>query len=137
MNLALSNMLVDHLLGLPEKDWHAVFRSIVRQEEATKRSARERRDRERRTATRPTRPLSEYAGVYEHPAYGRATVTLSDGRLQWDWSGFHVLLEHYQSDVFVANDENLDDPLIDFSVEPRGGVTGFTFLSLQFRRVPN
>jgi len=136
MNLALSNMLVDHLLGLPAKDWHSVFRGIVRQEEAAKKSTRERRDRERRAGTRPSRPLSEYAGVYENPAYGRATVTLSDGRLHWDWSGFQVMLEHYHADTFVASDENLDDPLIDFSVDPRGGVSGFTFLNLKFRRLP-
>jgi CubicO group peptidase (beta-lactamase class C family) len=137
MNLALSNMLVDHLLGLPGKDWHAVFRSIVRKEEVAKQSLREQRDRGRQADTRPSRPLSEFVGVYEHPAYGRATVTMSDGRLQWAWSGFHVILEHYQSDIFVAKDENLDDPLIDFSVDTRGGVSAFTFLNLQFRRIPS
>jgi CubicO group peptidase (beta-lactamase class C family) len=135
MNLALSNMLVDHLLKLPVKDWHANFRGILRQEEDAKREQRERRDRERRPGTHPSRPLSEYAGVYEHPAYGRATVILSDGRLQWTWSSFRAPLEHYQSDTFSANDENLDDPLIAFAVSAQDGVTGFTFLNLPFQRV--
>jgi Domain of unknown function (DUF3471) len=135
MNLALSNMLVDHLLGLPAKDWHVFFRGIVRQEEAAKKAMRDRRDRERQLGTRPSRPLTEYAGVYDHPAYGRATVTLHDGRLQWAWSSFRVPLEHYQSDTFMAKDENLDDPWIEFGITPNEGVTGFTFLNLHFRRV--
>jgi CubicO group peptidase (beta-lactamase class C family) len=135
MNLALSNMLVDQLLGLPAKDWHAFFRGIVRQEEAAKKAVRDRRDRERQPGTRPSRPLAEYAGVYEHPAYGRATVTMSDGRLQWEWSSFRVLLEHFQVDTFVAKDENLDDPLMDFAITANEGVTGFTFLNLHFKRV--
>jgi CubicO group peptidase (beta-lactamase class C family) len=135
MNLALSNVLVDHLLGLPAKDWHGLFRGIVRNEDVAKQAQRERRERDRHAGTRPSRPLAEYAGVYEHPAYGRATVGLKDGRLEWTWSSFHVALEHYQSDTFVAKDENLDDPLIEFLVAPREGVTGFNFLNLPFRRV--
>jgi len=135
MNLALSNMLVDHLLHLPAKDWHSRFREIVRQEDAAKQSGRERRERDRKTGTRPSRPLTDYVGTYEHPAYGRATVTLSDDRLNWAWSGFRAVLEHYQTDTFIAKDENLDDPLIEFVVEPRDGVTGFSFLNLAFRRV--
>jgi Domain of unknown function (DUF3471)/Beta-lactamase len=135
MNLALSNILVDHLLSLPAKDWPRHLREIERQEEATKRAAREQRDLQKRPGTRPSRPLSEYAGAYEHPAYGRATVTVSDGRLQWAWSGFRVPLEHYLSDTFLANDENLDDPLIEFAVADGQRVTGFTFLNLQFLRV--
>lgn len=135
MNLALSNMLVDHLLGLPTKDWHTLFRGIVRQEDAAKQALRDRRERERQPGTRSSRPLTEYAGVYEHPAYGRATVTLDDGRLLWAWSSFRVPLQHFQSDTFLAKDENLEDPLIEFAVTPSKGVTGFSFLNLPFRRV--
>jgi len=134
MNLALSNVLVDHLLGLPAKGWHAHFRDVVREEEATKQAARERRDRQRQPGTRPSRPLPEYVGTYEHPAYGRAMVSYSDGRLLWTWSGFRAPLEHYQADTFLANDENLEDPLIEFEVAPDTGVTGFAFLNLPFRR---
>jgi CubicO group peptidase (beta-lactamase class C family) len=135
MNLALSNMLVDHLLGLPAKDWHGPLRDVVRQEEAAKRAARERRELQRRPGTRPSRPLADYAGAYDHPAYGRATVSVSDGRLHWAWSGFRVPLEHFHLHTFLATDENLDDPLIEFGVGPGEGVTRFTFLNLPFRRI--
>jgi hypothetical protein len=135
MNLALSNMLVDHLLGLPPKDWHGHLRDVVQQEEAAKRAAREQRDRQRRPGTRPSRPLADYAGEYEHPAYGRATVNVSEGRLHWAWSGFRVPLEHFYLDTFLATDENLDDPLIEFRVMPGEGVTALRFLNLPFRRI--
>jgi CubicO group peptidase (beta-lactamase class C family) len=135
MNLALSNLLVDRLLGLPRKDWHAHFRALVRREEDTVRAARDRRARDRQPGTVPARPLSDYAGTYEHPAYGRATVSLHDGRLVWAWSGFRGPLDHYHFDAFALDVLELNDPLITFTVTPQDGVVGFEFLNLPFRRV--
>jgi hypothetical protein len=48
-----------------------------------------------------------------------ATVGVKDRRLQWTRSSFRVSLECYQSDTFVAKDENLDDTLIGFNAAPR------------------
>ena len=44
MNLALSNSLVDLLLGLPRKDWNALFGEAVRKDEAA--AAEKARERE-------------------------------------------------------------------------------------------
>jgi CubicO group peptidase (beta-lactamase class C family) len=134
MNLALSNTLADRLLGLPPKDWHAHLRDAVRREEQAARDERARRDQVRRPGSHPPRPLADYAGVFEHPAYGQARVSVHDGRLFWEWSGFRGPLGHHHDDTFVFEDQALDDPLIVFAATPNG-VAAMEFLKLPFRRV--
>jgi hypothetical protein len=36
-----------------------------------------------RPATQPRRDLADYAGDYEHPGYGRITITHVEGKLHW------------------------------------------------------
>src|SRR5262249_49510063 len=81
MNLALSNSLVDRIVGLPPRDWNAYFTKIARREEELKREARHKRDEGRRPDQPATRPLADYAGVYEHPAYGQMRIRKENGRL--------------------------------------------------------
>ncbi|KAF9572594.1 hypothetical protein EC968_009666 [Mortierella alpina] len=55
----------------------------------------------------PTHPLKDYAGVYSHPVYGDASVTLEGGQggnetLVLEGLGFRVPLEPYHFDVFTA-----------------------------------
>jgi CubicO group peptidase (beta-lactamase class C family) len=133
MNLALSNALVDRLLGLPPRDWNAHFQALVRKEDEAKQEARRRREQGRRPDVGPSRPLAEYAGVYEHLAYGPARVRLDGGRLRWEWSGFRDGLGHYAGDTFAVDDEDLDDPLVEFKVE-KDRVKGLTFLNLWFSK---
>ena len=70
MNLALSNALVDHLLGAPKKDWNGLYLRLMRGE-ADKVTEQARAWEARRVqGTKPNHELSDYAGRYENPAYG-------------------------------------------------------------------
>ncbi len=137
MNLALSNSLVDLLLGLPRRDWNAVFREAVRKNEAaTLDRAREREARRARNTT-PSRELAAYAGVYENPAYGTVRVTLEKGALVWTWNSFTTPLEHYQYDTFTAPLEQLHSPRIAFSLNAEGAVDALMVsepMGIEFRR---
>ena len=75
MNLALSNKLVDLLLGLPPRDWDGHLLALVRQAEEAARSAARRREQMRDPNAPPALPLAALAGEYEDPAYGRAKAT--------------------------------------------------------------
>jgi len=61
-------------------------------------------ERERSTiaGTKPSRPLEAYAGTYEDAFYGRATITLNEGRLHLSFIGFDGPLEHWQFDNFTV-----------------------------------
>lgn len=133
MNLALSNTLVDRLLGLPPRDWHDHFRKVVQREETVAAEARAQREAGRQPDQKPSRPLSEYAGAYSHPAYGIADVSLRHGELHWKWSGFAGTMSHYAKEEFEVNDENLTDKAVAFRVESNK-VIGLEFLNLRFEK---
>lgn len=72
------------------------------------------------SALPPSHPIEDYAGVYEHPAYGRFTVTVRDDRLIPE---FHSIPEltftHRHHDVFNLRLESLD------TTQPAAFRTGF------------
>lgn len=135
MNLALSNILVDRLMGLSERDWHGYFLRLAAQEEQAATQARRQRDSARRPGAVPPRPLADYSGEYEHPAYGKANIREADGRLVWTWSSFRNELQYRNADVFAIEDADLRDPLLEFSVRD-GRVTGFRLFDVTFSRTP-
>jgi CubicO group peptidase (beta-lactamase class C family) len=120
MNLALSNALVDHLLGLPRMDWNNLYVDMLQREAA--RVAKTPRI-ERVFGTKPGHDLSDYAGRYEHPAYGTAEVSVEKNTLVWRWHSFSGPLEHFHYETFVLHEPNtfLNPPVL-FKPRPTGAV---------------
>ena len=54
----------------------------------------------RRLNTRPSHDLADYAGDYEHPGYGRITITHAEGKLNWAYRGMSEPLAHRHYDTF-------------------------------------
>ncbi len=51
--------------------------------------------------TSPSLPLTDYAGVYEHPAFGSVEVSVDNDKLKLKFqSGISSVLEHIHFDVF-------------------------------------
>ncbi|MGH1484219.1 MAG: serine hydrolase [Geminicoccales bacterium] len=48
----------------------------------------------------PPRPLANYAGDYDHHAYGRMTITFQDGTLKWHYRDRGGDLTHRHYDIF-------------------------------------
>jgi CubicO group peptidase (beta-lactamase class C family) len=136
MNLAVSNTILDRVLGLEARDWNRIIGEAAQKEEAAVKAARRRRDEGRHKGTKSSRDLSAYAGRFEHPAYGTARVAFDKdkGRLSWHWSSFHGRLEHFHYDTFTAREEFLGDPLMVFRLASDGEVRGVRFLDVEFRR---
>jgi CubicO group peptidase (beta-lactamase class C family) len=134
MNLAISNSIVDLVLGLPTRDWNAHLGGIVKKDEAAARAAVERWKKSRRPGTKPSREPAAYAGCYEHPAYGTARIECKDDRLRWRWSAFHGTLEHFHYDTFLARHDFLGDPPVVFALDATGDVAGMKFLGMDFKR---
>jgi CubicO group peptidase (beta-lactamase class C family) len=114
MNLALSNSIVDLLLGLPKKDWNAYIGELTRRDEAAARERNLEREKNRKPGTKPSLTLEEYTGSYSDPAYGTATVSLENGHLDWKWSTFSNKLEHFQDDTFTIQNDLLGNPRVQF-----------------------
>jgi len=120
MNLALSNLLVDHFCGLPPRDWHGYFLSVQAEDERLESEHLAEQLAKRQKDTKPSRPLAEYAGAYVNPAYGSCEVRLMGGRLTWRWRHFHVPLEHFHFDTFSARQEPTLHTAIEFEVDEDG-----------------
>jgi hypothetical protein len=58
----------------------------------------------RRPDTRPSHDLPDYAGDYEHPGYGRITITHAEGKLYWAFRGMSEPLTHRHYDTFELPD---------------------------------
>jgi CubicO group peptidase (beta-lactamase class C family) len=134
MNLAVTNTLIDQLLGLPYKDWNAHYGGIVRAAEEARKAERAARRARRHKGTHPSRELAAYVGRYEDPAYGTCRVTLEAGKLSWHWSSFRCPLEHFHFDTFDAPHEHLEDVQVVFGLGADGNVERLEALGRTFRR---
>lgn len=127
MNAALTNRLLDLLLGFPERDWNAYFGEVVKAEERATDEADRQRVAGRRPDEKPTKPLASFAGTYEHPAYGTCVVKLADGHLVWEWSSFRCELRPYRGDTFELSNQYLGDQLAEFG-------SGLKVLGVEFAK---
>jgi CubicO group peptidase (beta-lactamase class C family) len=137
MNLAVSNRLVDLLLGLAARDWNQYLGGQVKKAEAAA-LARQREREAKRRPVKPSRDLAAYAGTYEDPAYGTATVALVNGSLIWNWSTFTSSLEHFEGDTFIVANDLIGRPLLTFTLGQDGAVATMRFqeaLETEFKKV--
>ncbi len=58
-------------------------------------------------------PLADYAGIYEHPAFGRVEVSVDNDKLKVKFqSGIISELEHFHFDVFKGTTSDFWLPAI-------------------------
>jgi CubicO group peptidase (beta-lactamase class C family) len=133
MNQAIANALADRAIGLEPKDWNAILIAAARREAEIKRADWAAIKAARRADVPPSLPLSDYAGRYDEPAYGTATVEHAKGKLVWKWSSFELELDHWEGDLFRLPSGILEDRFIAFRVG-KGGVEGFRFEGQTFIR---
>ncbi len=107
LRAAVSFHLFDEVLGLEPIAWEERIRAL---EVATKGGAKEAKAQVTRVAGRPpAHPLEEYAGQYEHPAYGRFDVEVVDGGLVPRFRDLRVTFVHRHYDTFDLQVEQWED----------------------------
>jgi CubicO group peptidase (beta-lactamase class C family) len=122
LNLALSHTLLDILLDRPRRDWHAHFRAALAKADAERAEKEREWLAERRPGTRPSREAGAYAGEYDHPAYGRARVTVQPGGLVWKWRDFEGPLKHFHYNTFLLGVEPVGPARVVFALDAAGRV---------------
>jgi CubicO group peptidase (beta-lactamase class C family) len=96
----LANYVFDRGCGNEPIPWLDRFREQRRKSVAQLDVDRQAREATRRPDTRPSHDLAEYAGEYEHPGYGRITITHAEGTLHWAYRGMSDPLLHRHYDTF-------------------------------------
>jgi CubicO group peptidase (beta-lactamase class C family) len=137
---AAGNAILDHVLGLPKKDWNAHFLRQRDEAEAARKERLRKRLAARQVGTRPSRELDAYAGTYAEPAYGTVRVTLEGKELALTWSTSRVPLKHFHYDTFLVppqkarGPDRLSDEMAVFALDDDGEVKTLHFLGRKFTR---
>jgi len=98
----LTHTALDRLCGFEPIDWHGRFSDMRRKRTAQRSVDGTASEQSRRTETTPSHALHEYAGAYEHPAYGRMHIGNEGDTLTWRWRGMSCSLHHRHYDVFTT-----------------------------------
>jgi CubicO group peptidase (beta-lactamase class C family) len=137
---AAGNAVLDHLLGLPKKDWNAHFLRQRDEAESARKERLRKRLAARQPGTKPSRELDAYAGAYAGPAYGTVTVKQEGDSLALTWSSFRVPLKHFHYDTFIVpqqkerGPDRLSDEMAVFALDDEGEVKALHFLGRKFTR---
>lgn len=104
----------DRLCELAPIDWLGRFRERKRRFLAQQKLDQAARTAAHKPDTQPSHALADYAGQYEHPAYGRFVVKLENKALSWSWRGLSGNLPHRHYDIFeiAENPTNLSPDLL-------------------------
>lgn len=115
---------LDLLLGWSDDDWVKFHKGAQGVQDFIAKNALGKRTVNRKPDTKPSREAKAYAGTYEHPAYGTATVTADGDKLTLKWGKFTLRLDHYHFDTFTG-----------VPIEPKKEVLSFdrTVIDVSFR----
>jgi CubicO group peptidase (beta-lactamase class C family) len=96
----LCYVIFDRFCDKEPMPWFERFRTRRQQFVADEGETREARKAARKPDTRPSHALTDYAGTYEHPAYGRIGIEANGDALHWHYRGIAGPLAHRHYDVF-------------------------------------
>jgi CubicO group peptidase (beta-lactamase class C family) len=133
MNLALSNSLLEKLLGLKERDWNQYYGRLVEKAKAQEKQTIASRDRQRKLGLKPTLSLKDYVGFYSDPAYGTLEVRAVGMELRLRWGQMDFKLNAFDRDLMTVDDPMLGELPVHFQVRD-GSVHSVNFLDRQFAR---
>ena len=125
---AMTYRILDHYIGAPATDWVAAFKTSAMQATAMAAAVEKTQSGSRAADSKPSLPLTKYAGVYKDAWYGDVTITLESDKLVLRFSHTPALvgdLEHWQYDTFKARwrDRSLNaDAFVYFALKPDGKI---------------
>ncbi|MEQ4573728.1 MAG: serine hydrolase [Gammaproteobacteria bacterium] len=125
---AVTMQVLDAYLDAPKTDWTDAYAKAVAKSQEKADESWDRHVAARDAKSRPSLPLSGYAGTYRDPWYGDVVVRREGERLRLQFSKTAQLLgtlEHWQHDTFIVrwDDRSLNaDAFVTFALTPDGKV---------------
>ena len=112
----------DRMLGLEPIDWAARARKREAEAKAKVEEAKKADLAAAAPDTSPSHPLADYAGDYEHPGYGKASVRVHEDGLILEVVGIEFPLKHYHYDLFI----------VPYDLPPSAAAAGFGGVKVRF-----
>jgi CubicO group peptidase (beta-lactamase class C family) len=119
----VSYNVYERLLGLDQTPWSARQLETRLKGKKAGTEARSRAGADLVPGTKPSHALADFAGEYEHPAYGVLKIRMKDGGLQFDFHKDVLPLAHFHYDRFdTPDDEEHGKWSVNFQTNPQGDV---------------
>ena len=97
---ALTYEIIDRVLGLSEIDWTQKLNSVIGPLFAAMGEAVQAKMNARIPDTKPSHALQDYAGLYEHPGFGKMEIYVEEGVLKGRFNTYDAMITHYHYDWF-------------------------------------
>ncbi len=143
----LINYVLDQVCGKEPVPWLERLRDLRRKAVAQEDTDEKTRQSAQKRNAPPGHELSDYAGSYEHPAYGRMIITHAGDQLRWAYRTFSAPLAHRHYETFevprVPYELNPDRLAISFTTDRDGNVASLSaqlepmVADIVFVRVPS
>jgi CubicO group peptidase (beta-lactamase class C family) len=115
--------IYERLLGLSLTPWSERQNAIRLKNKEADKNARGKAGAGRAANTRPSHRLEDYAGEFDHPAYGVLTIGRADTNLTFDFHKIRMPLYHFHYDRFDTPDDEEDGKWsVNFITNPLGDV---------------
>jgi hypothetical protein len=115
--------IYERLLGMSLTQWSERQLEIRLKSKKAETEARTKVNEGRVLNTNPSHPLADYAGSYEHPAYGVMRIAFKDNQLQFDFHKIRMTMTQYHYDRFDTPDDEQDGKWsVNFRTNPQGDV---------------
>lgn len=125
---SIAYRIADHYLGGPATDWIDAYQKATARSKSTAETADSKTASTRNTASKPSLPLSKYAGTYTDAWYGDIAIAQEGEKLVMRFTHTPDLvgdMEHWQYDTFAVRwrDRELRaDAFVTFSLTPDGSI---------------
>jgi CubicO group peptidase (beta-lactamase class C family) len=120
---AISYNVYERLLGMDQTPWTDRLLDIRLKNKKAGTEARSKAGFGRVPDTKPSHPLADYVGEYEHPAYGILKIELKDNQLQFEFHKIKFPLAHFHYDRFDTPDDEQDGKRsVNFATNPQGDI---------------
>jgi len=132
LSVPMAYRILDECLGLPPKDWVSEYWKTLQEREQKQADEFRQREAERHKDTKPSLPLTEFAGTYANDLYGPIDVKLENDQLRLRLSASPTMiadLKHWHHDTFRAIwlDPVAETTFVHFSLNEQGQVSEVKF----------
>ncbi len=120
--------VLDHYLGATDTNWVEAYTAVKARNDAALARANAATSSARDAASKPSLPLTQYAGTYNDRWYGDIAIALENNKLVMRFSKTPSLvgdMEHWQQDTFLVKwrDRELRaDAFVTFALNPDGSI---------------
>jgi CubicO group peptidase (beta-lactamase class C family) len=123
----VSYNVYERLLGLSLTPWSERRLDIYLKDKKAGTEARAKAGSQQIPNTKPSHSLADYAGEYEHPAYGILKIGKQGDGLQFNFHKMVFPLSHFHYDRFdTPDDEREGKWSVNFSTNPQGDIDKLT-----------